>query len=122
VRRWSAFPVEQTPRPLVLVESRVRIEQGFTTGEAKMAFLEGRVKANVEVPVRVLDALSSQARPEPRRSGPPLLITEAELLESEFQTDRGSQRLPAWRLTAQDALGPICHEDAVGCDAHGSVT
>ncbi len=107
MRRWSAFPVQQTPRPLVLVESRVRIEQGFTTGEAKMAFLEGRVKANVEVPARSLNALASQARPDPRRSGPPLLITEAELLESEFQTDRGSQRLPAWRLTAQDALGPI---------------
>jgi hypothetical protein len=91
----------------VLVESRVRIERGFKTGEAKMAFLEGRVESSVAVPAGVLDALASQSRQDPRRSGPPLVITEAELLESEFQTDRGRQRLPAWRLTAQDALGPI---------------
>jgi hypothetical protein len=107
VRRWSAFPVRQTPRPLVLVESRVRIEKGFKTGEAKMAFLEGRFESSVAVPAAVLDALARQGRPDQRRSGRPLLIIEAELLESEFQTDRGPRRAPAWRLTAEDALGPI---------------
>jgi hypothetical protein len=41
--------------------------------------------------------------PRPRSS----LITAAELLQAEFETDRGRRRLPAWRLTAEDALGPI---------------
>lgn len=72
-----------------------------------MAFLEGRVESSVAVPAAVLDALAHHGRPDPQRRGRPLLITEAELLDSEFQTDRGRQRMPAWRLTAQDALGPI---------------
>jgi hypothetical protein len=72
-----------------------------------MAFLEGRVESSVTVPAAVLDTLTRQGRPDSRRGGRPLLLTEAELLESEFQTDRGRRRLPAWRLTAEDALGPI---------------
>lgn len=61
VRRWSGFPVVQTPRPLVLIESRVRIENGFETGEAKTAFLNGRFESNVEVPAAVLDAFLVRA-------------------------------------------------------------
>src|SRR5581483_4939038 len=72
VRRWSAFPVDQTPRPLVLVESRVRIEQGFTTGDAKMAFLEGRFASQVELPPAVLDVLVRHGRPQPYRTAAPL--------------------------------------------------
>ncbi len=107
VRRWSAFPVRNRPRPLVLVASRVRIEKGFKTDEAKTAFLEGRFQSSVEVPPAVLDTLAPHGQPHPRQSGPPLLITAAELSECEYETDRGPRCLPAWRLTAQEALGPI---------------
>lgn len=85
----------------------MQIEKGFNTGEEKTAFLNGRFESSVEVPAAVLDALAHQGQPGLWGSGPPLLITEAELLESEFETDRGRRRVPAWRLTAQDALGPI---------------
>ena len=107
VHRWSAFPLRRAPRPLVLVASRVRVEKGFKTGEAKTAFLEGRFESCGELPPAVLDALAPHGQPRPRQSGPPLLITAAELSECEFETDRGDRCLPAWRLTAQDALGPI---------------
>ncbi len=101
------FPVDQDPRPLVLTDSRTRIEQGFTTGDAKMAFLEGRFESHVELPPAVLDALVRHGRPQPHRTAAPLIITGAELLETEFWTDRERRRLPAWRLTAPDTLGPI---------------
>ncbi len=37
----------------------------------------------------------------------PLLIRSAVRADTEFVTDRGRRRLPAWRLDAADALGPI---------------
>jgi hypothetical protein len=92
---------------LVLVGSRVHIEAGFATGEAKMAFLEGRWDPAVEVPAPVLDELSRQGAPARSRAGASLVVTAVELAQSEFVTDRGRRRLPAWRLTVQDALGPI---------------
>ena len=36
-----------------------------------------------------------------------LRLTAAILAHTEFATDRGSQRLPAWRVEAVDTLGPI---------------
>lgn len=111
VGRWSGFPVDQTPRPVVLVGSRVHVEAGFATGEAKMAFLEGRWDPAVEVPAPVLDELRRQGNGVRSGGGASLVVTSVELAESEFVTDRGRRRLPAWRLTVQDALGPIWVRD-----------
>jgi hypothetical protein len=36
-----------------------------------------------------------------------VVITGAALEETEFATDRGPRGLPAWRLTAEDALALI---------------
>lgn len=107
VRRWSGFPVGERPRPLVVIGSRVRVERGFETGEAKLAFIEGRVEAQVPVPAGVLEALRQDGARHSPPTGPALQITAAVLAESEFLTDRGPTRLPAWRLTAEHALGPI---------------
>jgi hypothetical protein len=107
VRRWSGFPVDQAPRPLVLVGRRVHVESGFASGEAKMAFIEGRWDPVVEIPAGVVDALSRQAAATRSRGGASLVVTAIELAEHEFVTDRGQRRLPAWRLTVRDALGPI---------------
>lgn len=107
VGRWSGFAVDQTPRPLVLVGPRVRAEAGFATGAAKMAFHEGRLNPAVEVPMPVLDALSPQGDPSRSRGGASLVVTAVKLAQTEFLTDRGTRRVPAWRLTVQDALGPI---------------
>lgn len=107
VGRWSDFPVDEHPRPLVLVGSRVRVQQGFATGDAKRAFLEGRVRTSVTVPEGVVAELAGEGRPGPSPGARPLVITAAEPAETEFLTDRGRRPLPAWRLTAEDALGPI---------------
>jgi hypothetical protein len=108
VARWDRFPVEREPRPLVLVGERAFVEHGFATGEAKLAFIEGRVESAVPVPGPVLAALSRS--PGPARSGPsgpPLVITDVTRSETDFLTDRGRRLLPAWRLSAIDSLGPI---------------
>lgn len=107
VERWSAFPFDENPRPLVLVESRVRSERGFTTGAAKHAFVEGRVESAVRLPEGVLDALRDRDHPTGSVGGEALTISAAALEEAEFMTDRGPKRLPAWRLSAEDALGAI---------------
>ena len=107
VGRWANFPVDQIPRPLVLVGPRAIVEQGFKTGEAKLAFVEGAIESSVAMPDAVLRELARQGRSRRSRAVHPLLITEAEVAEAEFLTDRGSRRLTAWRLTVEDALGPI---------------
>lgn len=107
VARWSAFPVDESPRPLVLVESRVRVERGFATGAAKLAFVEGRVETTVRLPEGVMDSLRRRDRPTRSVGGEALTIGAATPDEADFVTDRGPQRLPAWRLSAQDALGCI---------------
>ncbi|MDE3133203.1 MAG: hypothetical protein KGL15_03970 [Acidobacteriota bacterium] len=104
---WSAFPVKDVPRPLVLVESRVRIEQGFDTVDAKIAFLGGCVEATVSLPDGVIEALGRGAHPSRRPPREPLVIDAANCEEAEFLTDRGPRRLPAWRLSAEHALGAI---------------
>jgi hypothetical protein len=85
----------------------VWIERGFKTGDAKITYLEGRFEAGAGVPAAALAALVDQRPRRPGRSGPRMLVTAAEPSESDFESDRGPRRLPAWRLTAQDALGPI---------------
>jgi hypothetical protein len=108
VARWDAFPAERLPRPLVLVGQRAFVEQGFATGEAKLAYLEGRVESAVPLRAAVLAAFIQElGTGRSARAGPPLVITDAVRGETEFVTDRGRRRLPAWRLTAIDALGPI---------------
>jgi hypothetical protein len=91
---WSKFPADRQPRPVVLLGSRVS-SGGFATGAAKEAFLSGAIDVAVDVPVGVIEAL-------PRRrseySGAPITVTAASADEADFQTDRGMQRVPAWRL------------------------
>lgn len=109
VSRWAAFPVDADPRPTVLLGQRVFGDGGFRTGDAKESFIDGLFAFEVDVPARVVAALPS-ARVRPARgrpAPPPLRIVGAESSATEFRTDRGRRRLPAWRLTAIDAIGPI---------------
>lgn len=107
VAGWAEFPAGADPRPLVLLDGPVRVSKGFATGDAKLAFLRGVVEAEAGVPeeaVRPLRRPAAGTGPRPRGQ---LRVVAAELSEAEFATDRGRQRLPAWRLEAADALGPI---------------
>jgi hypothetical protein len=107
VERWSAFPVDESPRPLVLVESRVRVEQGFSTGAAKLAFVERRVESTINLPEGVMEPLRRRGHPARTVGGQPLMIHAGALQEIEFMTDRGPRRLPAWGLSAHDVVGAI---------------
>ena len=108
VCRWEGFPVHLQSRPLVLVGPDVLVERGFRSGEAKIAYLEGRFEARVPIPDSVLAAFGAGRGSGSSRHGTELLrVTDASRSEAEFRTDRGRARLPAWRLTAASALGPI---------------
>ncbi len=107
VAGWAEFPVGADPRPVVLLDGPVRVDKGFATGDAKLAFLQGVVDADAEVPedaVRPLRRPAAGTGPRPRGQ---LRVVAAESSEAEFATDRGHQRLPAWRLQAANTLGPI---------------
>jgi hypothetical protein len=92
---------------VVLLDGPVRVDKGLSTGDAKLAFLRRVVEAEAQVPedaVRLLRQSAVGTGPGPRGQ---LRVFAAERSEAEFATDRGHQRLPAWRLEAADTLGPI---------------
>jgi hypothetical protein len=108
VSRWASFPVNQEPRPLLLIGPDLLVEGGFSTGEAKAASIEGRYELAASVPQSVRAALARRSKgTTPLRSVPALQITEATRSATEFRTDRGRVRLPAWRLTCSSTNGPI---------------
>jgi hypothetical protein len=109
LEQWSGFPVEAHPRPLVLVGPTARPEGGFHTGAAKLAFLRGDIETTVPVPDEVLLSLRP-TRPNQlplRPDDGPLRVTDAAKVHADFLTDRGRRSLPAWRLRAEGAIGPI---------------
>jgi hypothetical protein len=91
---WSEFPADRVPRPVVLLGSRAS-NSGFATGAAKAAFLSGAIDVAVDVPVGVIEALPRRRSQFP---GSSITVTAATADAADFQTDRGTQRLPAWRL------------------------
>lgn len=107
VARWATFPVRADPRAVVLLHGPVQVEGGFATGNAKIAFTYGAAEADDGVPAYVLRTLSEVAMPTTRLPAAPLRITSAVLSQTVFPTDRGEQRLGAWKLDATDALGAI---------------
>jgi hypothetical protein len=106
VERWAGFPVDRVPRPLVVWHTAYS-DGGFRSGEAKEAFLYGRVSAPAAVPEAVLAAIAEFSGPPPAGLEP-LVITAAEESSAEFWTDRGKRRVPAWRLESEEANGPLC--------------
>jgi hypothetical protein len=107
VSRWSAFPVDRVPRPVVMAGQDVLVDSGFDSGEAKVAFLEGRIEWSVAVPDSVRSALPRTSPESDSRASPPLRIVGADRAQTHFMTDRGPTRLAAWRLRADGTPGPI---------------
>ena len=100
--RWAAFPAAATPRPVVLLEERLRLEGGFVDGPSKLAWLDGAIDADLAMPATLRACLPA------RRGGPAavrLRITEVTVTTSEFLCDRGPRRLPAYRLTVTGVDG-----------------
>jgi len=110
LQRWEPFPVDRLPRPLVLTGSPFRFERGFRSGEAKLAFLYGDIRAAVPLPDGLLEVLRGgedgpPAVPGRRRWSSPLLVTQASPDHAKFGTDRGRREFPAWRLRGPDVDG-----------------
>jgi hypothetical protein len=86
---WAAFPVDISPRPIVVLDSRVRIgAKGFVNEPAKEAFLAGAFDVDVALPAGVRELIA----PEPgRTSHAPLRITAVKQVAASFRTDRGTR-------------------------------
>jgi hypothetical protein len=106
--------VQADPRPLVLAGPAAWPERGFRSGAGKIAFMGGSLSCSRHLPevmldiVRVLRA-GKITRPLARGERPvePLVISAVEHADADFRTDRGRQRLPAYRLMGPDIIGAI---------------
>jgi hypothetical protein len=108
VRRWAAFPVDASARPLVLAGLDVVTHRGFRTSEAKEAFGACEFEWSVVVPECVRARLCQGAvRRSLADAASPLVITHAGAGRHEFITDRGPRILPAWWIQGPATVGPI---------------
>jgi hypothetical protein len=105
---WESFPIGE-PRPIVLIHEPVLLGHGFDTAEAKRAIQYGMVSADETVALEPLETIRTHSsdRTNQRMPKDPLWIESATLMETIFSTDRGPTLLPAWKIEAVDALGPI---------------
>jgi hypothetical protein len=112
VAAWADFPVHATPRPVVLTGQAIQDPRtGFRDGDSKEAYMEGRLTLAATLPgapatlggymvSSAADAIHQIQTPD--GTGPPvsmtLQITDVQLVEHPFATDRGERALPAWEL------------------------
>jgi hypothetical protein len=100
--RWSDFPVDAVPRPIVLLDHRVLIEGGFADADSKLAWLDGAIDAAAPVPAEVIALLPSRRAGIDRTA---LTITAAVHVSAAFRCDRGPRELPAYRLRVSGLNG-----------------
>lgn len=127
---WADFPVTAQPRPLVLTPpfgGRVNDPAGGFTAtdirhadDMKTAYGQGSIQAPPSLPESpktsddypIISASQAlQILKTPTSSGaavpvPPLQVTSVSLGVSEFATDRGRIRLPAWLFSFRDVADP----------------
>ena len=121
LQAWVAFPVDASPRPIVLVDVPVAGPRGFYGSEkTKVAFASGAFDRPTHLPTgpasaggfpiitadKAFDLLKSQAK-DPPAGGLRLTISDVRLGESMFLTDRGSRTLPAWLFSMAEVDGPV---------------
>lgn len=104
---WRDFPADAIPRPLV-IGSSVRVERGFRTRDARIAFRRGELIGTDEVPDAVLEVVRQAGTADaPGVKVAPLEITGATREVSELATDRGRRSFDAWRLSSPALLGDL---------------
>jgi hypothetical protein len=87
--------MDAAPRPIVLLEARVRVEAGFIDHESKIAWTEGVIASDGPVPAALLALL-----PTRRQAIAPTVLTIMGVTSTvaRFWCDRGPRELPAYRL------------------------
>ncbi|HLX77782.1 MAG TPA: hypothetical protein VKR27_02770 [Acidimicrobiales bacterium] len=93
----------------MLVGSETQMDEGFRSGAAKLAFLAGAVDGDASVPLGVLALLRTRdvKGATDLAKGARLMVGDAHLSETDFLTDRGPRKLPAWQLESDDTIGSI---------------
>jgi hypothetical protein len=124
---WAQFPAGAHPRPIVLSALPQLPEGGFTSGDGKLAALDGRYELAAALPadppptvavtlpdgpaqlptMTARQALDTLSTAPPGSDGPAARITHVELGTATFGSDRGGLTLPAWLFTVDGAQGPI---------------
>jgi hypothetical protein len=100
--RWGAFPVDTVPRPIILLDDRVRIEGGFVDVASKIAWEDGAIDSTTPLPA----GLSASLPPAIDGGGRALLsITDVSATAATFRCDRGPRELPAYRLKVTGMYG-----------------
>lgn len=109
---WAGFPVQRSPRPLVLLHGDVLgPDDGFPTTAAKDAYGNGEINAPASWPATPASSMgypivgasgafkkltTSRTSSHPIGTPPPLSTTGVQLGTGQFLTDRGYRTLPAW--------------------------
>ncbi|MFF5228503.1 hypothetical protein [Dactylosporangium sp. NPDC000521] len=124
--RWSDFPAERHPRPVVLLGDPASAGAGFTGNAAKQAFAAKRFSVTAALPagpatatvalpdgpaeLRVTGAAAAVAalvRPLAGSADPVLVLDQVRYAPAAFPTDRGPLPLPAWQFSGPGVLGTI---------------
>ena len=118
--RWAGFPVDARPRPIVLAGSDVVLpEQALPDGNQENALAAGRILPPETAPaapatmggypiITAATAVAQFTDLEPIMADWPVLhITEMQLVNHSFRTDRGIVSLPTWKATLAETSQPI---------------
>lgn len=114
VQRWGAFPVDASPRPIVLILGPVEAPSVFRTADSEAAFEARRLVVRAHVPgewrgtqgqalISGREALRRLLLRRPgsgsqRQHRPTLTIDSISQGSGKYLTDRGVKRLLAWRF------------------------
>lgn len=120
LRDWSRFPVDSSPRRLVLTGPEILDPAGgFPDGADKLAYIERDIVPPATLPaapatsggypvigareaLRVFSAAKGSGPPASKR----LRISSVSLGTGVFRTDRGTEHLPAWLLRFRGVHSP----------------
>lgn len=120
LRLWAGFPVDASPRPVVLTGAAINDPAtGFTNAAEKIAYLSGDFDLGTALPSAprasggqpIMSASDALAILRGQGAGAPapttaLRITDVHLGNSTFSTDRGPRSLPAWIFTLAGVTDP----------------
>jgi hypothetical protein len=115
---WKGFPVDASPRPLIVFEPVNAPEGGFPDNDTKLAWESGQLRVGTTLPPApsdgvyplvgaqvAVDRIEAEATPGPTATTP-LTVTSATLGTAAFSTDRGTHVLPAWIVSFAGIANP----------------
>jgi hypothetical protein len=119
LREWADFPVNSSPRPVVLTGPDISGPTGYPTGDDKLAFLTGKFTLATRLPtaptaldgrpiITAAEALAVLRAPSdrPAPGNYSLQIIDVHLTATPFPTDRGPTSLPAWSFSFAGVATP----------------